>query len=81
MGGMFGLFFSTDDEINSFQQVMECNQEHFNLFFHGMLKEGVYLAPSAYESGFVSSSHSEDDINATINAAEKIFASAGLAFQ
>ncbi len=73
IGGMFGLFFSNDEKIYSFQQVMACDQEQFNQFFHGMLKEGVYLAPSSFEAGFVSSTHSNDDIDATITAARKVF--------
>ncbi|MCG8377883.1 MAG: glutamate-1-semialdehyde 2,1-aminomutase [Proteobacteria bacterium] len=73
IGGMFGLFFSNDEKIHSFQQVMACDQEQFNQFFHGMLKEGVYLAPSSFEAGFVSSTHSNDDIDATITAARKVF--------
>ena len=72
IGGMFGLFFSKDENINSFDKVMKCNQEQFNKFFHSMLAEGVYLAPSSFEAGFVSSTHSEQDIEATINAAEKV---------
>lgn len=74
IGGMFGLFFSEDKNIDSFDKVMECKQEQFNTFFHGMLAEGVYLAPSSFEAGFVSCAHSEQDIETTINAAEKVFA-------
>ena len=51
---------------------MQCNQEQFNQFFHGMLAEGVYLAPSSFEAGFVSSAHRDEDIEATINAAKKV---------
>ncbi len=72
VGGMFGLFFSEADSISSFDQVMNCNQERFNTFFHGMLEKGIYLAPSSFEAGFVSSSHSENDIKETINIAEQI---------
>jgi glutamate-1-semialdehyde 2,1-aminomutase len=72
VGGMFGLFFSDEEKIDSFDQVMNCNQEHFNKFFHGMLSEGVYLAPSAFEAGFVSSAHTQNDIEATINSAKKV---------
>jgi len=72
VGGMFGLFFSQDDHISSFAQVMSCDQELFNQFFHGMLAEGVYLAPSAFEAGFVSSAHSDADIAATIAAADRV---------
>ena len=73
VGGMFGLFFSEAESISSFDQVMNCNQERFNLFFHGMLEKGIYLAPSAFEAGFVSSAHSENDIEETITIAEQIF--------
>ncbi len=73
VGGMFGLFFSSEDKIDSFDKVMNCNQTQFNQFFHGMLGEGVYLAPSAFEAGFVSSAHSIDDIETTISSAKKIF--------
>jgi len=74
VGGMFGLFFTDADSITNFEQVTQCNVERFNKFFHGMLNEGVYLAPSAYEAGFVSAAHSDEDIQNTINAAEKVFA-------
>lgn len=72
VGGMFGLFFTQDDNISSFAQVMQCDQERFKQFFHGMLNEGVYFAPSAFEAGFVSSAHSDADISATIAAAERV---------
>jgi len=75
VGGMFGLFFSEEEHISNFYQVSNCNLDRFKLFFHGMLEQGVYLAPSAYEAGFVSSSHSEDDLQATIEAAGKVLAS------
>lgn len=73
IGGMFGLFFSEDENIDSFDKVMNCKQEKFNAFFHGMLAKGIYLAPSSFEAGFVSSAHTEQDIETTINAAEKVF--------
>jgi glutamate-1-semialdehyde 2,1-aminomutase len=72
VGGMFGLFFSSEEKIDSFEKVMNCNQKRFNQFFHGMLEEGVYLAPSSFEAGFVSSAHSNEDIEKTINAAKKV---------
>jgi glutamate-1-semialdehyde 2,1-aminomutase len=72
VGGMFGLFFS-NEKVDSFDKVMNCNQNQFNQFFHGMLAEGIYLAPSAFEAGFVSSAHSEDDIEKTISSAKKVF--------
>ncbi len=72
VGGMFGLFFSDEKHISNFYQVSNCNLDRFKLFFHGMLEEGVYLAPSAYEAGFVSSSHTDEDLQATIEAAGKV---------
>lgn len=74
VGGMFGLFFSEEKQITNFYQANNCNQDRFRLFFHGMLSEGVYLAPSAFETGFVSSMHTDADIDATIAAAEKVLA-------
>lgn len=72
VGGMFGLFFTDADRISRFDQVTQCDIEGFKTFFHGMLDEGVYMAPSAYEAGFVSSMHSDDDIQASINTAAKV---------
>ncbi len=72
VGGMFGLFFSEEKSITRFQQVMTCNLERFRIFFHGMLNKGVYLAPSAFEAGFVSSAHSEEQIQNTIDAAYEV---------
>ncbi|MGD0960282.1 MAG: glutamate-1-semialdehyde 2,1-aminomutase [Methylomonas sp.] len=72
-GGMFGLFFSAENPICRYAQVMQCDQALFKLFFHGMLAAGVYLAPSAFEAGFVSAAHSEMDIQSTINAAATVF--------
>jgi len=72
VGGMFGLFFSEADKVTCYQQVSECDIERFKRFFHGMLNEGVYLAPSAYETGFVSSAHTDDDLQKTIDAAGKV---------
>jgi len=73
VGGMFGIFFTEQKAISTFAQVGQCNVERFKQFFHGMLNEGVYLAPSAFEAGFVSSAHSDKEIAATLNAAEKVF--------
>jgi len=72
--GMFGLFFSVESPVQTYQQVMRCNVERFKKFYHGMLREGIYLAPSAFEAGFVSSAHSDSDIEATIGAARRVFA-------
>ncbi len=74
VGGMFGLFFSDEGTISKFSQVMACDQDRFVRFFHGMLREGVYLAPSAFEAGFVSAAHDEQAITATLEAAERVFA-------
>ncbi len=74
VGGMFGLFFS-EQPVSSFSQVMQCDQELFKQFFHGMLQQGVYLAPSAFEAGFVSAAHSDEDIGKTLDAAEIVFKS------
>ncbi len=72
VGAMFGLFFS-DQQVTSFEQATQCNVEQFKTFFHGMLNEGVYLAPSAYEAGFVSAAHTQKDLQMTIDAAAKVF--------
>ena len=73
IGGMFGLYFSKALP-TSYAEVMSCDKEAFNRFFHAMLEAGVYLAPSAFEAGFVSAAHTEADIAATIASADKIFA-------
>lgn len=73
VGGMFGLFFTDQKTVTTFAQVSRCDVERFKKFFHGMLAEGVYLAPSAFEAGFVSSAHGETEIVATLAAAEKVF--------
>jgi len=74
VGGMFGLFFTDAEQVTSFAQVMACNAERFKQFFHAMLAAGVYLAPSPYEAGFVSSAHSDADIEHTVDAAARFFA-------
>ena len=73
VGGMFGLFFSTEAKVSRFTQVMECDQALFKPFFHAMLAEGVYLAPSAFEAGFVSAAHSDEDLSNTLAAAGRVF--------
>ena len=75
VGGMFGLFFTETEKVSNFTQATQCNVERFQKFFHGMLEQGVYLAPSAYEAGFVSTMHSDEDIQATIDAADKVLGS------
>jgi glutamate-1-semialdehyde 2,1-aminomutase len=74
-GGMFGFFFTSEKKVTTFEQVSNCNLDHFNKFFQTMLAHGVYLAPSAYEAGFVSAAHTIDDINVTLNKAAVAFAS------
>ena len=73
VGGMFGLYFAPRVP-DSYDTVMACDKARFNRFFHAMLEAGVYLAPSAYEAGFVSAAHGDADIRDTIAAAERIFA-------
>jgi glutamate-1-semialdehyde 2,1-aminomutase len=73
--GMFGLFFTEERRVDSFAKVVACDVERFKRFFHRMLEEGIYLAPSAFEAGFVSAAHSPADIDATVSAAAKTFAS------
>jgi glutamate-1-semialdehyde 2,1-aminomutase len=73
--GMFGFFFTEERRVDSFAKVMACDLERFKRFFHRMLEEGVYFAPSAFEAGFVSIAHSPADIDATIAAALKTFQS------
>jgi glutamate-1-semialdehyde 2,1-aminomutase len=73
VGGMFGLFFSEEENIHSFSQVMNCNQTQFKQFFHGMLTAGIYLAPSAFETGFMSAAHTEIDLQNTLENAKAIF--------
>jgi len=74
VGGMFGLFFTEASAVTRFDQVMACDVECFKRFFHAMLEEGVYLAPSAFEAGFVSAAHDEMVLDATLAAAERVFA-------
>ena len=74
VGGMFGIYFAATAP-DSYAQVMQCDKERFNRFFHAMLDAGVYLAPSAYEAGFVSAAHSDADIAFTLEAAERTFGS------
>ena len=82
VGSMFGVFFTDTDtleagRVTNYQQVMSCNSERFNQFFHLMLEQGVYLAPASYEAGFLSAAHSDEDIQHTLNAAEQAFAQLG----
>jgi glutamate-1-semialdehyde 2,1-aminomutase len=72
--GMFGFFFTAEPVVERYSQVMACDVERFKRFFHGMLEQGIYFAPSAYEAGFMSAAHSAADIDATIAAADRVFA-------
>ena len=74
-GGMFGLFFTDSESVTSFADVMACDVERFNKFFHGMLEQGINLAPSSFEAGFVSAAHGQEEVEITLDAAEKVFAS------
>jgi glutamate-1-semialdehyde 2,1-aminomutase len=71
--GMFGLFFTEERKVDSFAKVMACDTERFRRFFHRMLEECVYFAPSAFEAGFVSAAHSSADIDVTVAAAMRTF--------
>ena len=73
VGSMFGVFFTEETSVSNYQQVMACDTERFNKFFHGMLDAGVYLAPAAYEAGFMSAAHTDEDIQFTLDAAEQVF--------
>ncbi len=73
VGGLFGIFFRATPPA-SFDEVLQCDSERFNRFFHAMLAAGIYLAPSAYEAGFVSSAHGKAEIGRTVSAAKKVFA-------
>jgi glutamate-1-semialdehyde 2,1-aminomutase len=72
VGTMFGFFFTEEDQITNYQQVMACDIKRFNKFFHGMLQQGVYLAPASYEAGFMSAAHTDEDIDNTITAARTV---------
>ncbi len=74
IGGMFGIFFTDAPAVENFAQATACNQDAFKQFFHTMLDHGIYMAPSSYEAGFLSAAHSDDDITATLEAAEIAFA-------
>jgi glutamate-1-semialdehyde 2,1-aminomutase len=76
VGGMFGIFFTDVPQVASYAQATACNVEQFQRFYHAMLRRGVYLAPSAFEAGFVSAAHSDADIDATLAAAAEAFAEA-----
>ncbi len=73
VGGMFGIFFTESETVESYADVMNCNIERFKTFFHHMLSQGVYLAPSAFEAGFMSLAHTDEDIQNTLKAADVAF--------
>ncbi|PCJ42811.1 MAG: glutamate-1-semialdehyde-2,1-aminomutase [SAR86 cluster bacterium] len=73
VGAMFGCFFSEESAISTFDQVMQCNLERFKQYFHSMLDQGIYLAPSAFETGFLSAAHGEKEIQLTLDAAALAF--------
>ncbi|TXR54898.1 glutamate-1-semialdehyde 2,1-aminomutase [Reinekea thalattae] len=72
VGSMFGVFFTEQASVGSFKEVQACDSERFNRFFHGMLEQGVYLAPSSFEAGFLSLAHSDEDIEKTLTAADAV---------
>jgi len=74
VGTMWGVFFSEEEKIINYDQVIKCDTDRFAKFFHGMLEEGVYLAPASFEAGFMSAAHTDQDIEDTLNAAERVFA-------
>jgi glutamate-1-semialdehyde 2,1-aminomutase len=74
VGGMFGIFFTDAPRVSDYAGATACDQERFRTFYHAMLDRGVYLAPSAFEAGFVSAAHSDADIDATLGAAAESFA-------
>ena len=72
-GGMFGCFFNSNEKVKTFKEVMESNEKNFRTYFHEMLNNGVYLAPSMYEAGFVSMAHTEEEIRKTLDASSLAF--------
>ena len=72
-GSMFGIFFTDVEKVTNYKQAINCNTEQFNKFYHGMLEQGVYLAPASYEAGFVSKAHDAAVIEQTLAAADKVF--------
>ena len=73
-GPCLAVFFTEATSVSNYDQVMACDTEKFNRFFHAMLEQGVYLAPASYEAGFMSSAHTDQDIKQTIEAASNAFA-------
>jgi len=73
VGGMFGLFFSSEEKVTNFSQASNCDLESFKKFYQSMIRQGVYFAPSAYECGFLSAAHTKNELDQTINAALTAF--------
>jgi len=73
VGGMFGLFFSSEEKVTNFSQASNCDIESFKKFYKSMIRQGVYFAPSAYECGFLSAAHTKNELDQTINAALTAF--------
>jgi len=71
VGSMFGFFFNDAETVTSFKQVTQGDMERFKRFYHAMLDEGVYLSPSAFEAGFVSASHGDQELKKTLEAFER----------
>jgi glutamate-1-semialdehyde 2,1-aminomutase len=70
--GSMGCLFFTDQPVHNLADAMATDRERFKKYFHGMLAEGIYFAPSAFEAGFLSNAHTEEDVDATITAATKV---------
>lgn len=75
VGGMFGIFFNEAETITNYAQVMKSDTERFKQFFHGMLEDGIYLAPSAFEAAFISAAHGEQNVESTLQVSIKVFGS------
>jgi glutamate-1-semialdehyde 2,1-aminomutase len=74
-GSMFGFFFSEEEQVTNYQQVMACHDDRFKSFFRQMIESGVYLAPASYECGFMSAAHSQEDLDFTLEQADRIMGS------
>ena len=72
-GAMFGFFFTDTPTVSSLEQAKQCNLKRFQQFYHAALSQGIYFAPSMYEAGFTSSSHTSDVIDKTLSGVEKAF--------
>jgi glutamate-1-semialdehyde 2,1-aminomutase len=79
-GSMFGIFFTDVERVTNYQQATSCNLEQFNLFYHGMLENGVYFAPASYEGGFVSAAHTDEIVQQTLDIADRVLANVAASF-